>query len=86
MMHQHNHSSLLGGHRRAIYYPPDGTGRDNYIRTDNGGTNSVYKCQGVPEFGNYMKFGQLGRTFKPHSYSRSQKYISDGTGRDKYVV
>ena len=48
MIHQHNHSTLLGGHRRAVYYPPDGTGRDSYIRIDNGGTNSSYKCQGVP--------------------------------------
>lgn len=38
----------MGSHRRAVYYPPDGTGRDSYIRTDNGGTNIAYRCQGVP--------------------------------------
>lgn len=48
MIHQHNHSTLLGSHRRAVYYPPDGTGRDSYIRTDNGGTNIAYRTQGVP--------------------------------------
>lgn len=48
MIHQHNASTLLGSHRRAVYYPPDGSGRDSYIRTNNGGTNIYYKCQGVP--------------------------------------
>lgn len=76
----------MGSHRRAVYYPPDGTGRDSYIRTDNGGTNIPYRCQGVPELGNYMKFGAVYKGYRPMSYTRFQKYASDGTGRDKYVV
>jgi hypothetical protein len=86
MIHQHNHSTLLASKRRAVYYPPTGTGRDTYIMTDNGGTNITYKCQGVPELGNFMKFGPNSRAYKPCSYTRFQKYISDGTGRDQYVV
>jgi hypothetical protein len=86
MIHMHNQSTLLGSKRRAIYYPPTGTGRDTYIMTDNGGTNITYKCQGVPELGNYMKFGPNSKTYKPCSYTRFQKYVSDGTGRDQYVV
>ena len=86
MIHQHNHSSLLGSHQRAVYYPPTGTGRDTYIMTDNGGTNITYRPQGVPQTGNYMKFGQHNRSYKPASYTRFQKYVSDGTGRDQYVV
>ena len=86
MIYQHNPSTLLAVHRQAVYYPPTGTGRDSYIMTDNGGTNTVYHPQGVPHLGNYMKFGALGRTYKPSSYTRFQKYISDGTGRDQYVV
>lgn len=86
MIHQHNQSTLLGGKKRAVYYPPDGSGRDNYIRADNGGTNINYRCQGVPELGNFMKFGQPNRTFRPASHTRFQKYASDGSGRDKYVV
>jgi hypothetical protein len=86
MLHQHNHSTLLGSHRRAVYYPPDGSGRDSYIQTDNGGTNVVYRKQGVPHLGNFMKFGEHSRTFRPASYTRFQKYASDGSGRDKYVV
>lgn len=86
MIHQHNHSTLLGYQRRAVYYPPTGTGRDTYIMTDNGGTNITYTPQGVPELGNHMKFGNYNRSYKPCSYTRFQKYVSDGTGRDKYVV
>jgi hexokinase len=56
-MYAHNASTLLASKRRAVYYPPTGTGRDSYIMTDNGGTNIKYTCQGVPELGNYMKFG-----------------------------
>lgn len=85
-MHMHNHSTLLGNKRKAIYYPPTGTGRDSYIMTDNGGTNAQYKYQGVPELGNYMKFGPQSRSYKPASYTRFIKYVSDGSGRDKYVV
>jgi hypothetical protein len=77
---------MLASKRRSIYYPPTGTGRDSYIMTDNGGTNVNYKCQGVPELGNYMKFGPFNRSYKPASNTRFQKYISDGTGRDKYIV
>lgn len=86
MIHGHNHSTLLGGMRRSVYYPPTGTGRDTYIMTNNGGTGSTFKCQGVPQLGNYMKFGPLNKPYKPCSYTRFQKYVSDGSGRDKYVV
>ncbi len=86
MLHMHNHSTLLGSKSRSIYYPPNGTGRDSYIMTDNGGTNVNFKCQGVPELGNYMKFGSINRSYKPASHTRFQKYISDGSGRDNYVV
>ena len=48
MIHKHNETTPLGQKRRAVYYPPDGSGRDNYIRSDNGGTNTNYRCQGVP--------------------------------------
>ena len=85
-MYAHNDSTLLGAKRRSIYYPPTGTGRDTYIMIDNGGTNSKYNRQGVPDLGNFMKFGPLNRTFKPLSNPKMQKYASDGSGRDNYVV
>ena len=81
-MYAHNASTLLGSKRRSIYYPPTGTGRDTYIMIDNGGTNSKYTCQGVPELGNYMKFGPINRQFKPVSSTKFQKYASEG--RDKF--
>jgi hypothetical protein len=86
MLHQHNPSTPLSYQRQSIYYPPDGTGRDAYIRTDNGGTNIAYRIQGVPETGNFMKFGSVRKATKPGSYTRYQKYLSDGSGRDKYVI
>jgi len=86
MIHKHNHSTLLGHKARSVYYPPTGTGRDTYIMTDNGGTNLNYTPQGVPQLGNYMKFGATTKPYKPCSYTRFQKYVSDGSGRDKYVV
>jgi hypothetical protein len=86
MIHQHNQSTLLGYQRSSVYYPPTGTGRDTYIMADNGGTNIVYTPQGVPELGTHMKFGPTNRSYKPCSYTRFQKYVSDGTGRDQYVV
>lgn len=86
MLYQHNNSTLLASHRRAVYYPPDGMGRDSYIRTDNGGTNSAYRCQGVPELGNFMKFGPNSKSLRPASHTKFHKYASDGSGRDKYVV
>jgi hypothetical protein len=33
-----------------------------------------------------MKFGPIHKGFRPASYTRFQKYASDGTGRDQYVV
>jgi len=33
-----------------------------------------------------MKFGPYGRTYRPNAYTRFIKYVSDGTGRDQYVV
>jgi hypothetical protein len=33
-----------------------------------------------------MKFGALNKTVKPASFGKFQKYASDGTGRDQYVV
>jgi hypothetical protein len=82
----HNQSTLLGHKSRAVYYPPTGTGRDTYIMTNNGGTNLTYTPQGVPQLGNYMKFGNSSKPYRPCSYTRFQKYVSDGSGRDKYVV
>ena len=86
MMHQLNESTSLASKRKAVHYPPDGTGRDAYIQTDNGGTNIGSRCQGVPELGAFMKFGGLHRTFKPASTTHFQRYTSDGTGRDNYVM
>jgi hypothetical protein len=33
-----------------------------------------------------MKFGPNAKVVKPASFGKFQKYASDGTGRDQYVV
>lgn len=86
MLHQKNRSVSLSNQKRSIYYPPDGTGRDSYIQTDNGGTNISYKLQGVPKTGNFMKFGPSFRNMNPATYIRFKKYFSDGSGRDNYIM
>jgi hypothetical protein len=77
---------LLGYQRQAVYYPPDGSGRDTYIGINNGGTNIPYKSHTVPSGGNFMKFGPVRRVCQPAIYARYQKYLSDGSGRDRYVI
>jgi hypothetical protein len=86
MLYQHNPGVNISDKRQAIYYPPTGNGRDTYIMTNNGGTNITYRPQGVPELGSYMKFGPPNRTIRPASFGKIQKYASDGSGRDQYVL
>lgn len=63
----------LGAKKKAVHYFSDGTGRDSYIQNDNGGTNITYKCQGVPEYGNFMKFGNSHKTSKSSSTTPAKK-------------
>jgi hypothetical protein len=86
MIYQHIHSTQLGSKRQAIHYLNDGSGRDTYIGINNGGTNIPNTTQTIPKGGNYMKFGPVKSTFNPVVYTRHHKYLSDGTGRDVYVI
>lgn len=85
MSYQRSASSELSHLRRAIFYPPTGTGRDSYIMVNNGGTSAPIKLQGVPKSGNFMKFGRVYSSSKPVSMDRHKRYVSDGTGRDNYI-
>ena len=85
MSWQNSTTSELTHLRRAIFYPPTGTGRDSYIMVNNGGTSSPVKLQGVAAHGNFMKFGRAYSSTKPASMDRHQRYVSDGTGRDNYI-
>lgn len=65
MLHAHTNSIPLNTHRRAIRFPPTGTGRDGYIMTDDGGTHVKYRAQGVPNSTCFMRFGKPNRTYRP---------------------
>lgn len=70
---------------RAKFYHSDGTGRDGYIANDNGGlTQQIDRCR-QPPVGGFHSF-KLKRAFKPSSSHKTLHYISDGSGRDNYVL
>ena len=65
---------------KSQYYRGNGTGRDTYIMTNNGG---IFKTQ--------MKSAQIKRGFpRPQtaisrSSAKSLHYFPDGSGRDVYI-
>jgi len=82
MLREHNRKQLPMSPKWAIY-TPDGKGRDEYIRFDNGGLHSkIYKLKTKP---NYDIFDNK-KYYNTKKNLASFKYHSDGTGRDSYVV
>ncbi|CAD8107154.1 unnamed protein product [Paramecium primaurelia] len=70
---------------RANYYYSDGTGRDTYIQFDNGGlTMHAQRCH-QPQIGSFQP-KRNGPIFRPQSSNKTLHYVSDGSGRDKYVL
>ncbi|CAK82346.1 unnamed protein product (macronuclear) [Paramecium tetraurelia] len=70
----------------AKLYSQDGTGRDSYIFCDNGGFYpGNFKLQKTPQHQSwaYGTHSPQKTHFKPE---KRQFYISDGTGRDTYVI
>ncbi len=64
-------------------YSPDGQGRDDYIRFDNGGLlGNLYKIRSKEDFGVFdnKKYYNIQKNLAP------LQYISDGSGRDSYVL
>lgn len=85
---QYPHSYLEGTMCRTYNpgyatYMGDGSGRDNYIILNNGGLTRFDKpCMQIPR-----KYGG-SRDSSPKGYkpTPSFKYVSDGSGRDSYVI
>lgn len=76
---------------KVVYYRPDGTGRDQYIKNDNGGLlshDAVHRMKHRPE----RSLGRMvfGKTYQaplpPKLENHFPHYISDGSGRDFYVT
>ena len=62
-------------------YQEDGTGRDDYIKTNNGGFSIREPCK------RSMKISHSTGYLKPmpHFDAKNIRYQSDGSGRDYYI-
>ena len=76
---------------KVVYYKPDGTGRDTYIKNDNGGLlshDAVHRLKPKPSPDRSRMI--FGKTYvaplPPKMENRFPHYISDGSGRDFYVT
>ena len=67
-----------------VNYNADGTGRDTFVNTDNGGFYKAFSPCSQPEV---TSFVQRRRYDKPSPVikSRGVQYHSDGSGRDSYI-
>ena len=50
-----NHSKGLGAAGKTLYYKTDGTGRDTYIKANNGGLSSYFGPKKWPEIGKFWR-------------------------------
>jgi hypothetical protein len=65
-------------------YEPNGTGRDVYISSNNGGFHRNYRPE--PPRNSYMTAGSVIHQFKYHQDPKTIHYKSDGSGRDYYIA
>ena len=68
-------------------YSVDGTGRDSYINTNNGGIYRRFnhRISSIFESGSF-KSKHNTRVFVPEITSKTVWYRNDGTGRDTYAL
>ena len=70
---------------KSVFYRDDGTGRDSYIAVNSGGYFPFH--QTMPEFPvSTMRRFRTVKPVTPNSPHKLLRYISDGTGRDGYIV
>ena len=74
----------------VVYYRPDGSGRDSYIKDENGGflgKDLIHAMRNRPSMSNErMRFGKPNRTKMDAPDNKFTHYVSDGSGRDFYVT
>ncbi|CAI2380273.1 unnamed protein product [Moneuplotes crassus] len=80
-----NKTGGLGTHGKTLYYKTDGTGRDTYIKSDNGGMTSVISPVKWPEVGTFTTKNQYASP-SPTKPIPIVYYRSDGSGRDNYIT
>ena len=67
-----------------VNYFADGTGRDTFVKTDNGGFFKAFTPAQAPPVTSFVQ----RRRYDPPApviHSRAVQYHSDGTGRDSYI-
>ena len=73
----------------VVYYRPDGSGRDSYIKDENGGflgKDLIHANRNKPfETRDRMRFGMPAKSKVDAPHSKFTHYTSDGSGRDFYV-
>lgn len=72
---------------KKSHYGVDGTGRDSYINSDNGGNyrGFVQQAKGKFEVGTFPSQRQV-RQKSVFIEAKPHHYIGDGTGRDCYIM
>jgi len=70
-----------------IFYKPDGTGRDNYIRCDSGGLVKARRVETKFDPGSfYVSRSQSApRNTAPRMDGKACTYTTNGSGRDTYI-
>ncbi|CAD8095446.1 unnamed protein product [Paramecium primaurelia] len=70
---------------KANFYYSDGTGRDTYVQFDNGGlTLHAQRCH-QPPVGSFQP-KKSNKIYRPQSSNKTLHYISNGSGRDNYIL
>lgn len=78
-MYRQTHPSISPNY---VNYRINGTGRDTYISTNNGG---YYRASSLSSKSNPARNSYIRPIIPTSPAPRSVKYISDGTGRDRYI-
>lgn len=68
---------------KTLKYTQNGTGRDSYIYSNNGGYYPPIPLVVKIDTGKYL--GSKSRSSSTNNWVRPKKYNTNGTGRDLYV-
>mmetsp|Transcript_16093 Transcript_16093/g.27180 ORF Transcript_16093/g.27180 Transcript_16093/m.27180 type:complete len:134 (-) Transcript_16093:640-1041(-) len=72
----------------SVHYMPDGQGRDTYIGLDQGGLMFNYQPDMQAKRGTFCEKRKFDLTDRSlcHIPSKHVSYVSNGSGRDSYIV
>eukprot|EP00347_Sterkiella_histriomuscorum_P004546 403360052 len=80
-------SSIFAQTAKATFYNANGSGRDTYIYSNNGGLTGAHQTNIQPPIGTFSSPMKKHVTVKrPLINSKSIHYHSNGTGRDSYIM